>query len=318
MRSKSNIAIYGAITANVLIAISKFIAAAFTGSSAMLAEGIHSAVDTGNGVLLLMGIKKSKRPPDKTHPFGYGMESYFWSFVVSILIFALGGGFTIYEGIHSLQHPEVVQNSIWNYWVLGAAILFEGTSLIIAIRSFKKNYPNGNLLSNIVKSKDPSNFVIILEDSAAVVGLLIAFCGIFISRYFQNVYADGIASIAIGLLLLFVALFLARETKGLLLGESAAAGVVQAVQNILKSNKNIRHYGFPKTLHLGPDVVLAIVEVTLSSNVPQEATEQVLDGIRKEITRKVPRITEIYIQLTERIDPENLLEEKYYTNSHIL
>lgn len=186
MTSKSNIAIYGAITANILIAIAKFIAAIFTGSSAMLAEGIHSVVDTGNGLLLLFGKKQSRRKKDKNHPFGYGMEIYFWSFVVSILIFALGGGFAIFEGIHSLRNPGIVANPGWSYAVLGMAVLFEGTSLIIAIRVFNKSHHKGNLLSKIIRSKDPANFAIIIEDTAAVAGLIVAFLGVFISRHFQN------------------------------------------------------------------------------------------------------------------------------------
>ena len=219
MAGESKIAIYGAIVANFLIAASKFTAAFFTGSSAMLAEGIHSVIDTGNGFLLLLGIKKSKKPADDTHPFGYGKEVYFWSFVVSVMIFALGGGFAIYEGIHALEDPAVVEDPVWNYAVLGAAILFEGTSLVIAIRTFNKTHPSGGLLGNIIKSKDPTNFAVIIEDSAAVAGLLIAMLGVFLSQQLENPYMDGAASVVIGALLLSVSVFLARETKGLLLGE---------------------------------------------------------------------------------------------------
>ncbi len=221
MAGKSKISIYGAITANVLIAISKFLAAFFTGSSAMLAEGIHSVIDTGNGLLLLLGISRSSRTADESHPFGYGKEIYFWSFVVSILIFSLGGGFAIYEGVHTLGNPEDIENPVWNYSVLGAAMVFEGTSLIIAIREFRKSNPSGGLVSNIIKSKDPANFAVIIEDSAAVAGLLIALLGVFLSVQLENPYLDGVASLLIGAVLLGVATFLARETKNLLLGESA-------------------------------------------------------------------------------------------------
>lgn len=305
MTGKSNVAIYGAIAANVLIAISKFIAAIFTGSSAMMAEGIHSVIDTGNGLLLLLGMKKSKRPADKTHTFGYGMEAYFWSFVVSILIFALGGGFAIYEGIHSLQHPEIVQDPLWNYWVLGAAVLFEGTSLIIAIRTFKKSYPTGNLFSNIIKSKDPPNFVIILEDSAAVFGLLIAFLGIFISRHYQNPYADGVASICIGVVLVAVAIFLARETKGLLLGESAASVVIQRIEKILAASKSIKKFGYPKSIHLGPDMILVVVEISLHKDPSTESAKDILNDLRNEIKEKCPNVSQLYLHITENIHSDD-------------
>ena len=218
----SNIAIYSAIGANILIAISKFIAAFFTGSSAMLAEGIHSLVDTGNGLLLLLGINRSKQAPDKMHPFGYGKEVYFWSFVVSILVFSLGGGFALYEGIHALQDPHLIEDPTWNYVVLFAALVFEGTALYLSLKTFNKSRAgSGNLISSIIRSKDAATFAVIIEDSAAVAGLAIALLGVFLSQQLQNPYLDGTASVLIGILLLVVATFLARESKGLLLGESA-------------------------------------------------------------------------------------------------
>jgi cation diffusion facilitator family transporter len=215
MAGGSNLAIYGAIGANSLIAISKFTASFFTGSSAMLAEGIHSLVDTGNGLLLLLGIKRSQQEPDDLHPFGYGKEVYFWSFVVSILIFALGGGFAIYEGIHALQDPQVIEDPTWNYVVLGAAIAFESVALYLALKTFNKSRAkNTNLIRSIVKSKDAATFAVIIEDTAAVAGLLVALLGIFLSQELNNPYMDGAASIVIGTILLAVATFLARESKG--------------------------------------------------------------------------------------------------------
>ncbi|WP_026449664.1 cation diffusion facilitator family transporter [Aequorivita capsosiphonis] len=300
MKHKSNIAIYGAITANVLIAISKFIAAFFTGSSAMFAEGIHSIVDTGNGFLLLFGIKKGKRASDKTHVFGYGMETYFWSFIVSLLIFAFGGGFAIYEGVHSIQNPEIIKEPIWNYCVLGAAVLFEGSSLIIAIRSFKKLNPKGNLFKNMIKSKDPANFVIILEDSAAVTGLIIAFLGVFISIHFQYEYADGAASILIGVVLLVVAIFLARETKGLLLGESATPEVLNKLEAILDSDHDILDYGYPKTNHFGPDAILVILEIVFRENLLLEEAENKIAALSNEIKEKCPKVSQVYIQIIRK------------------
>ena len=298
MKAKSNIVIYGAITANVLIAGAKFIAAFFTGSSAMLAEGIHSIVDTGNGLLLLFGKKQSQRKRDKRHPFGYGMEIYFWSFVVSILIFALGGGFAIFEGINSLKHPQIIQDPGWNYAVLGMAVLFQGTSLIIAIRVFNKSHHTGSLLSKIKRSKDPANFAIIIEDAAAVAGLIIAFLGVFISRHFQNPYADGVASLMIGLILLTVATFMARETKGLLLGESAGDDVLARINEMLDTNPNILKHTFPKTMHFGPESILVIVEVQMSDSISFPDAKKTTKDLRNRILKEYLNVSQVYISLS--------------------
>lgn len=302
----SKISIYGAIAANLLIAISKFVASFFTGSSAMLAEGIHSVVDTGNGLLLLMGIKKSKQKPDKLHPFGYGKEVYFWSFVVSILIFSLGGGFAIYEGIHHLSHPASLEDPTWNYAVLGAAILFEGTSLVIAIKNFNKarERKSNNLIRNMIRSKDPTSFAVIIEDSAAVAGLIVALLGVFLTQQTQNPYIDGIASIVIGAILLLVATFLARESKGLLLGESAHPEVIKAVEDILNANQYVKDYALPQTMHFGPNKILLVVEVDLYEDLELVKAEKAVSNLRKKIIKEQPLIKEVYIQTTnELVDP---------------
>ena len=299
----SNIAIYGAIGANFLIAISKFLASFFTGSSAMLAEGIHSLVDTGNGLLLLLGIKRSKQKPDKMHPFGYGKEVYFWSFVVSILIFALGGGFAIYEGVHALQDPHVIEDPTWNYWVLGAAIAFEGTALYIALKTFNKSRAgkSKNLIRNIVQSKDAATFAVIIEDTAAVVGLTVALIGVFLSQVLENPYLDGAASIVIGLILLTVATFLASESKGLLLGESALDEVIKDVDELINSNRYVKASNMPQTMHFGPDKILLIVEIDLIEDLELLEAEKIVDDLRKEIMKKRPKIKEVYIQTTNNL-----------------
>jgi len=304
MAGESKLAIYGAIAANTLIAISKFIASFFTGSSAMLAEGIHSLIDTGNGLLLLLGLKKAKKQADHDHPFGYGKEIYFWSFVVSILIFALGGGFAIYEGIHALQDPKVIEDPTWNYWVLIAAIVFEGASLIIAIKTFKKSNPTGRLISNIVKSKDPANFAVIIEDTAAVMGLVVALTGIFLSQQLNNPYLDGVASLIIGILLLVVATFLAHETKGLLLGESARPEVIEGIENILANNSDVKKWNFPKTMHFGPDSILVVVEVDLMDDIDLLVAEKSVETMRRQIKGKFPKINEVFIQTTNKLKLE--------------
>jgi cation diffusion facilitator family transporter len=299
MAGNSNIAIYGAIGANILIAIGKFIAAFFTGSSAMLAEGIHSLVDTGNGFLLLLGIKRSKQEPDELHPFGYGKEVYFWSFVVSILIFALGGGFAIYEGIHALQDPHVIEDPTWNYAVLIAALLFEGTALYLALKTFNKaRAMSGNLIKNIVKSKDAATFAVIIEDTAAVIGLSIALLGVFLSQQLQNPYLDGAASVSIGVLLLVVATFLARESKGLLLGESASPEVLASVEKILKDHPRVEVWNLPQTMHFGPDNILLVIEIDLIDTMELMDAEDIMEEIRNEIQLQQPSIMQVFIQST--------------------
>lgn len=299
----SNIAIYSAIGANILIAISKFIAASFTGSSAMLAEGIHSLVDTGNGLLLLLGIKRSKQKPDKMHPFGYGKEVYFWSFVVSVLIFSLGGGFAIYEGIHALMDPKPIEDPTWNYIVLFAAVVFEGTALYMSLKTFNKARKNSkNLITNIIRSKDAATFAVIIEDTAAVAGLSIALLGVFLTQELQNPYIDGGASVIIGLLLLGVATFLARESKHLLLGESATPETVAAIENILSNNKNVKEWCLPQTMHFGPDSILLVVEVDLVDGLKLAQAEETMDKLREEIREKQPKITQVYIQTTDLQD----------------
>jgi len=246
--------------------------------------------------LLLLGLKRAKKPADARHPFGYGKEIYFWSFVVSILIFALGGGFAIYEGIHSLEDPHLIENPTWNYIVLGAAILFEGISLIIALRNFKKSHPTGNLISNIHKSKDPASFAVIIEDSAAVAGLFIALLGVFFSLKFENPLIDGYSSILIGLLLLVVASFLAYETKGLLLGESARPEILKRIDRILKAHNEIIRWNTPKSVHFGPHNVLLVLELELKDELGLHEAEALVKRLDQKILKAVPQIQQVFIQ----------------------
>ncbi|MBK5193703.1 MAG: cation transporter [Flavobacteriaceae bacterium] len=305
MAGGSKIAIYGAIGANLLIAAGKFLAAFFTGSSAMLAEGIHSFVDTGNGFLLLMGIKRSKQEPDALHPFGYGKEVYFWSFVVSILVFALGGGFALYEGFHALQDPKVIEDPTWNYIVLIAAMIFEGTALYFALKVFNKSrVKSGNLITSIIQSKDAATFAVIIEDTAAVVGLSIALIGIFLSQQLNNPYMDGGASMLIGVLLLTVATFLARESKDLLLGESANPDVLASINKIMSDNINVKDWGLPHTMHFGPENILLVIEIDLLGNLELSQAEKMMENLRAEIKLQQPKITQIYIQTTNKIKSE--------------
>lgn len=302
MAGKSNIAIYGAIAANVLIAISKFVAAFFTGSSAMLSEGIHSTVDTGDGLLLLLGSKKAKQKADPQHPFGHGKEVYFWSFVVSIMIFALGGGFAIYEGVMSLKHPELIQNPLWNYIVIGASAVFEGSALTISLKHFYKDKNNsGNLIRNIIQSKDASTMAVIIEDTAALTGLVFAALGVFLSRHFEDPLYDAIASLLIGTLLLSVAMFLAHETKGLLVGESVQDDELEKINEVLRSLDSVKNWSRPKTMHFGPHAVLLIMEVQLADHIDIEEATGILKDIKKKIREKEPKMHQIYIEIAEEI-----------------
>ena len=230
MAHSSKKVILAALIGNSLIAVTKFAAAAFTGSSAMLSEGIHSLVDTGNQVLLLYGLKRANKPPDELFPFGYGKEIYFWCFVVAILIFAVGAGVSLYEGVHHIRSPQPLHNVMVNYVVLALAMVFEGAAWYYAIRAFTRAKGKWGYLEAVQRSKDPSLFVVLFEDSAAMIGLIVAFLGIALTQLTGIEQFDGIASVIIGLILAGTAIWLAYETKGLLIGESANAHVIKDIR----------------------------------------------------------------------------------------
>ena len=216
----SKLPVYTALAANLAIAVTKFIAAGVTGSSAMISEGIHSLVDTLNEILLLLGMERSKKPADARRPFGYGKELYFWAFIVSILIFGIGGGVSFYEGITHLQHPELIRDPLWNYIVLGVAFALDGASFLTAQREFNRQRGSQSFWGAVKRSKDPSTFVVLFEDAADLLGLIVAFLGVFLGHELNNPYLDGVASILIGVILTAVSVLLARESRSLLMGES--------------------------------------------------------------------------------------------------
>ena len=258
-RYSSRTVIYAAIAGNLLVALTKFGAAAWTGSSAMLSEGIHSVVDTGNEVLLLYGLRRSTIRPDREHPLGYGREIYFWSFVVALLVFAVGAGFAFYEGIAHVVHPMPIRNPMANYVVLALSALFEGSTWWIALRNFKGEKPYGDLFGAMVDSKDPPSFMVLFEDSAALIGLLVAFVGTYLSVNLNLPVLDGVASILIGFVLAVTATLLARETKGLLIGESANQSIVDAITQLAEEIDGIAHANGILTVHLAPrQIVVAL------------------------------------------------------------
>lgn len=293
----SHLAIYGAIFANLAIAISKFVAAAFTGSSAMISEGIHSLVDTGNGLLLLLGIRLSKRPPDVQHPFGHGKELYFWTLIVAVLIFAIGGGMSFYEGITHIQHPNPLQDPTWNYIVLGLAILFEGISFLIAMRQFAQVREKGKSFWRAIKeSKDPGIFAIILEDSAALIGLVIALVGVFLGHQLQNPLIDGFASILIGILLAVVAVVLVIESKALLIGEGGRPELVAGITELVRADEAVENLKTPITMHFGPQEVLLALNVHFRKEMALGDTETAINRLEYRIREKYPEVKRIFIE----------------------
>ena len=296
----SKLAVFASMAANLGIAVMKFIASFFTGSSAMLSEGIHSLVDTINGILLLWGIKKSNVAPDSEHPFGHGKEIYFWSFVVAILIFALGGGIAIYEGIkHLIEHTGEIDNSpkmkYWNYSVLIISLFFEGASLWVAWKGFRAHHPKG-FVSAMRESKDATSIAVIVENGAAVIGLLIALVGLSLMYYFQNPVFDAWSSILIGVLLTYVSFFMAKESKHLLIGESAVLEDIQEIAEIIKSFDEIEDYGNIKTMHMGPNDIMLGASVNFKDDLTIKQVEPIIKELREKIVLKNPDIKHIFIE----------------------
>jgi len=296
MSSGSKKVIIAALIGNALISITKFSAAVFTGSSAMMSEGIHSLVDTGNQILLLYGMKQAEKPADEDFPFGHGKEIYFWSFVVAILIFALGGSASIYQGVQHVLHPVEIVNPLINYLVLGFALLFEGAAWYIALREFRRSKGEWGYIDAVKRAKDPSVFVVLFEDSAAMLGLLVAFLGILLTQVTGILYLDGLASIMIGLILVGTAIWLAHETKGLLIGESANKSVVQGIRKILQANSNIETVNEVLTMHMGPNFILANISVDFKNSLSADDVEECIVVIDQAIKNKHPFVQRIFIE----------------------
>lgn len=297
MASGSHRAIYAAILGNLAIAITKFVAAFMSGSSAMMAEGIHSLVDTGNGGLLLLGIRQSKRPPDRLHPFGHGKDLYFYVLIVGISIFAVGGGISIYEGILHTLHPEPMTGVTLNYIVLGVAVVFEAIVWTIAFKEFMAlKGEQESVLQNIRTSKDPTTFAVLFEDTAALAGLLVALMGIFLAHQFNIPALDGVASITIGVILCSVAGFLIYESKGLLLGESANPEVVNSVEQIALSDTSVQKVNRVLTMHMGPRQVILNLDVKFNPALSADTIETAVERLEKEIRAQHKEIKYIFIE----------------------
>ena len=294
--TKTPIAVYGAIAANIVIAVSKFIAAAVTGSSAMLSEGIHSLVDTGNELLLLLGLKQSQKPEDQDHPFGHGTELYFWSLIVAILLFGIGGGMSIYEGITHLQHAPEKANPIWNYVVLSVAFVSESVSWTIAMREFRTGKRKERFWPAFLSSKDPTVFTVLAEDSAAMVGLLIAFLGVLLGDILKLPAFDGIASILIGAVLAGVAVFLIGQSRGLLIGESADAEVIRRIRELAESDQNVKGVGAILTMYFGPETILLNMDVVFEASLTGSDLAETVDRLEESIRNEFPEVKRIFIE----------------------
>jgi cation diffusion facilitator family transporter len=293
--AESRLAVYGAIAANVAIAVTKFVVAGLTGSSAMLSEAIHSTVDTGNGLLLLVGLKLSARPATPEHPFGHGRELYFWSLIVAVLIFGLGGGMSIYEGVQHMRHPQPLQDATWNYVVLAAAAVFEGASFAIALRQFRQQSGGVPLLRAIRLSKDPSTYTVLAEDSAALAGLALAAAGIHASHQWNLPVLDGLASVLIGVLLAGVAVFLIRESRGLLVGEGVQPDTVRVIKQIALAHPGGKAPGPALTLYNGPDDVLLTLDLLFDPATHADQLMRSTAAIEQAVRERYPRIRRIYL-----------------------
>jgi cation diffusion facilitator family transporter len=300
MASGSKKVIFAALIGNTLISITKFVAAFITGSSAMLSEGIHSLVDTGNQGLLLYGMARAKRPADEAFPFGYGKEIYFWSFIVAILIFALGGGISIYEGIQHIQHPEAISNPIVNYVVLGLAMVFEGAAWMFAFKEFARAKGKWGYMEAVQRAKDPSLFVVLFEDSAAMLGLMVAFMGVVMSQLTGILIFDGLASVVIGLILVGTAAWLAYETKGLLIGESANQPLVRGVRQIVAGHDAVVHVNEVLTMHMGPDFVLVNLSVDFKDHLTADQVERSIAEMDKQIKAGFSQVKRLFIEAEKR------------------
>ena len=295
--SSSKLSLYGGIAANVAIAISKFVAAYVTGSSAMLSEGIHSLVDTGNGGLLLYGMSRSQRPADAQHPFGHGKELYFWALIVAVLIFAIGGGMSFYEGIQHLEHPEPLADAKWNYLVLGISILFEGAALGLALRALLEKQAAGtSVWATLRTSRDPAVFASVLENAAAVAGLLIALLGVYFGHLLHNPSFDGGASIVIGLLLMGVAVLLVSRTKALLIGEGVSEETTRLVQDLARRTPGVTTVRLPLTMYLAPDDVMLALDVEFDDHLTATQVEEAVVAVQKTIRASYPEFKRIFIE----------------------
>ena len=294
MASESRAAVIAAIVGNLAIALSKLVAAAATGSSAMLSEAIHSLVDTGNGGLLLLGMRRSRRPADARHPFGHGHELYFWSLIVGVLIFGLGGGMSIVSGARHILHPEEIGDPFWSYVVLGSALLFEAISWWYGWKAFRKERRGRGIVETIQRSKDPTSFSVLLEDTAALLGLAFAFVGVAASSRWGLTWVDGAASVLIGLLLCVVAVVMVNESRGLLVGEGMEPRTLELLATFARADPAVAAVGRLLTLYLGPEDVMLVMEVRFHDTVSAAELRDAVARLKQGVRERYPRIRRVF------------------------
>jgi len=288
--------IYAAMVGNLLVAATKFGAAAWTGSSAMLSEGVHSVVDTGNSLLLLYGLHRAERSPDHNHPLGYGREIYFWSFVVAVMVFALGAVVSFYEGVAHVLNPEPIRNAAINYAVLGLSALFDGTTWWIALRNFRGGMKFSSLVGAIHNSKDPPSFMVLFEDSAALIGLIIAFAGTYLVVRFDLPILDGVASILIGVVLAATAFLLAWETKGLLIGEAADQPIVDSIMRVANAMEGVAHANGIITVHLAPAQILVALSLEFADELKTTDIELKIAELERRVRHLHPTVIALFVK----------------------
>jgi len=303
----SRTVIYAALAGNGLIAVIKFVAAFYSGSSAMLSEGIHSLVDTGNQGLLLYGLKRSQQPADEDHPFGYGAELYFWAFVVALLIFSVGSGVSIYEGIQKILHPHPMENISINFIVLGLALVFEGAAWYVAYRAFESTRGKQGFVEAIQRSKDPTVFTVLFEDSAAMLGLMVAAAGIAGAHYLDLPWLDGAASILIGVILAITAIVLAIETKGLLIGEAAATELTGDIKAIVEATPTVDVLNEIRSLHRGPNDVLLALSIDFENNLTAGKVEDAIYQLELAIKQRFPVVRRLFIEVQSKVHHDEMV-----------
>ena len=296
MAKESTMAVYAALATNVGEASVKVIAAMVTGSAAMLSEAIHSWVDSANSILLVLGMKRSNKSADKGHPFGYGKEVYFWTLVVSLLIFILGGGISVYQGIMRLIHPEPLKDPYWNYIVLSVSLILEAVSFSIALRKFNKDSGERGFWRELHDSKDPALFTVIYDDAAAIMGVIIAFTGIYLSHRFNDPMWDGMASVLIGIIICIAAAIMVIESKNLLVGESAQPQTVEGITDLVNEDPAVTALRPPLTMHMSPNDILLAIDVEFVKEMDADDLTKVIKRLERNIKAQFPDVKKIFIE----------------------
>jgi cation diffusion facilitator family transporter len=279
--------------------VAKFVAAAFSGSAAMLSEAIHSLVDTGNGALMLVGLHRSKKPADPDHPFGFSHELYFWTLMVGVLIFGLGGGMSIFTGIAHIRSGKGIEDAVLNYAVLAIAMVFEGTSWWFGWRAFKSEMRGRGIFETIMDTKDPTTFSVLLEDTAALIGLVVAFIGIYLGNLLGLPWLDGAASVVIGVLLCIVAAIMVNESRALIVGEGVSKPTLDGIRAIILADPGIESVQRLRTLYFGPEDVMLVMEMRMRDDTEVAEIRGVTARVKKAIREKYPKIRRVYFDISD-------------------